>query len=300
MSTNFESESPVICEVEERSGSSDDDLLNAASPVYPRWPLVFAACVAVCVATGSFLHAFNGGIAFGPWQGVYLDLDSPYRAPLISIWIARAFVAIPFFDRATCTVLASMVAGALACGALAIAAAQGLRERLSPQAAALCGAMAGAVLALTPMWTRLCVSGAPAPVTLLVALAGMCALHHALHATAPRTLFYAGTLFGLSAENDPAFAIVFVVALLAALGDLGERVNVTRILSNMVAGFCIVVPVPLLHAFFAGESLAEFSAHAMHTSFPVIGDGVPQFGFGLELRPQFSWEVLGATLSQGS
>lgn len=296
MSTNIESESPGICDVEEHSGSSDDELLNAATPVYPRWPLVFAACVSILVALVSFLHTFNGGISFGPWQGVYLDLDSPYRAPLLSVWIARAFVSMPFFDRATCTVLASMVAGALACGALAIAAAQGLRERLSAPATALCGALAGAVLALTPMWTRLCVSGAPSPVTLLFALAGMCVLHHALSATVPRILVYAGILFGLATVNDPSFAIVFVVALLAALGDLGERVNVTRIISNMVVGFCVIVPIPLLHAFFAGESLAEFSAHAMHTSFPVIGDGVPQFGFGLELRPQFSWEILGATI----
>lgn len=297
MSTNIELESPGVEEVlQDRSGPSDAELLNAASPVYPRWPLVLAGCLAVLIAFGNSLHAFNGGIAFGPWQGVYLDLDSPYRAPLLSMWLARAFVAIPFFDRASCTVLATMVMGALACGALAIAAAQGMRERHSASAVALCGATAGAVLALTPLWTRLCVSGAPAPVTLLFALAGMCVLHHALHATAPRALVYAAMLFGLATVNDPSFAIVFVVGLLAALGDLGERVKVTRILLNMVFGFGVIIPIPLLRAFFAGESLAEFSAHAMHTSFPVIGDGVPQFGFGLELRPQFSWEVLGATI----
>ncbi|MCC6794705.1 MAG: hypothetical protein IT366_06255 [Candidatus Hydrogenedentes bacterium] len=297
MSTDIELESPgVEEEVQEHTGSSDAELLSAASPVYPRWPLVLAGSVAALIAFCNSLHAFNGGIAFGPWQGVYLDLDSPYRAPLLSVWIARAFVAIPFLDRATCTVLASMVAGALACGALAVTAAQGLRERLSAPAVALCGATAGAVLALTPLWTRLCITGAPAPVTLLFALAGMCVLHHALHATAPRALVYAAMLFGLATVNDPSFAIVFVVGLLAALGDLGEREKVTRIVSNMVVGYGVIIPIPLLHAFFAGESLAEFSAHAMNTSFPVIGDGVPQFGFGLELRPQFAWEVLGVTI----
>jgi hypothetical protein len=276
---------------------SDAELLEAVSPATPRWPLAAAGALAFLIAIGNFIHAFAGGVAFGPWQGAYLDLDFPYRAPLLSMWFARAFVAIPFADRALCTVIASMVAGALACGVLAVAAAQGLRGRMPAAATALCGATAGAILAFTPIWTRLCTGGSPAAVTLVLALAGIGLLQFAIYATEPRWLLYAGLFFGLTSANDPSFVIVFLIALLAALGDLGERVRVTKIFAPMLSGFCIAAIIPLIHSFLAGESLSEFFSHAMNTTFPAIGDGAPQFGFGLELRPQFSWAVLGATIA---
>lgn len=296
VSTNIESETLDIRPVEEARVISDDDLLKAVLTPAPRWPLVAAGTIAVIVAVVAFYHALRGGVVFGPWQGAYLDLAYPYRAPLISTWVARAFVAIPVADRAYCTVLASLCTGALACGLLAAITAQALRGRMPPTATALCGAAAGSMLALTPLWARLSTGASPAPVTLLLALIGIAFLQHANYATAPRWLLYSGLCMGLAAANDPSFAIVFVIALLAALGELGEHVRVTKIFTPMLAGVGVAICVPLVRAFWAGESLAEFLSHAMGTTFPAIGDGAPQFAFGLELRPQFSWPVLGAAL----
>ncbi|NUM52578.1 MAG: hypothetical protein HUU46_02935 [Candidatus Hydrogenedentes bacterium] len=280
-----------------RSEISGDDLVRAVFPEHPRWPLVTASIVATVVAVVASVLAVKGGVVFGPWQGAYLDLSFPYRAPLLSLWYTRAFVAIPFLDRASCTVAASVVAGALSCGALATVTAQALRGKVPDAAIALCGAAAGSFLAFTPAWMRLSTSASPAVLTVLLALIGIGFLQHAIHVTGARWLFYSGALLGLASSNDPSFAIVYLVALLAALGELGEHVRVTRIFSPMLGGFALTACIPLVHSFISGESLSEFAAHAMHTAFPAIGDGMPQFGFGLELQPQFSWGILGATIA---
>ena len=275
---------------------SDEELLRAAFPRVPVWPVLVSGVVAFAVAVAASVQAYGGGVAFGPWQGAYLDADLPYRAPLLSVWFARAFVAIPYFDRAACTVLASAAAGALACGALAALAAQALRSRASAPVAAVCGSAAGSILAMTPAWLRLSTGASPAPLTVLLALTGLASLHHAGYRTAPRWLVYAGACTGLAAANDPSFAIVFLIALLAALGELGDRVHVARIFALMLGGFAAAACIPAVYALATGEPLAGFLAHVLYTAFPAIGDGAPQFGFGPSLRAQFAWPVLGAAV----
>ena len=296
MSSNNNEEILDAEPVTERVELSDEELLGAVFQKVPVWPALVAGVVAFVVAATAAVSAFRGGIVFGPWQGAYLDLDFPYSAPVLSVWLARAFVAIPAFDRATCTVLASEVAGALACGILAMAVAQPLLRKSSPWTAAVCGAAAGSFLGLTPSWLQLSAAASPAPVTLLFALTGIVFLQHAIDRTAPRWLWYAGLILGLAAANDPSFTLVFLVALLAALGELGERIHVFRILTALPIGFALTASIPWFRSFAAGESLSEFLAHATAAAFPAIGDGVPRFAFGLELRPQFTWPVLGATV----
>lgn len=296
MSTDIDSETIDANHASGLTEISDEDLVRAVFPASPLWPQLAAGVVAAVVAAVAAVLAFRGGVVFGPWQGAYLDLSFPYRAPLLSLWYTRAFVAIPVFDRATCTVLASMVAGVASCGALAAIAAQVLCGKVPETVAALCGAAAGSFLALTPMWLRLTTSASPAALTVLLALIGIGFLQHAIHVTGARWLFYTGAFLGLASANDPSFAIVYVIALLAALGELGENIRVTRIFLPMLSGFALTACIPLVHSFLSGESLSEFAAHAMHTTFPTIGDGAPQFGFGLELQPQFSWGILGATI----
>lgn len=292
--TTTELDNPFADSVGSTEASSSE---SAVEPTLPLWPLLIGAGVTGIVALAYFLYHVGPGIAFGPWQAAYLDPGFPYRYPLVSAWVARAFAVLPIYDPAWRTALASATAGALACAALAVLAGRAAQRHLGTPLAIVCGSAAGILLALTPIWLRAGTTASPAPVTVSAALIGLIFLQQASLSSTPRWLFYAGVFFGFATANDPAFALVAIIAVLAALGEMGERLAVRRIIVPLVAGFVMTGAIPYLRSFLAGEDLSEFFSHAMATAYPTIGDGAPRLGFGLELRPQFAWVVLAATLA---
>ncbi|MBM3290296.1 MAG: hypothetical protein FJY92_09110, partial [Candidatus Hydrogenedentes bacterium] len=90
MSTDFNTETLDVQPLSGPAEVSGADLLDAVFPKTPVWPLVLAWALATATAAAAAVLAYNGGVVFGPWQGAYLDLDFPYRAPLISLWYTRA------------------------------------------------------------------------------------------------------------------------------------------------------------------------------------------------------------------
>ncbi|MDZ4859112.1 MAG: hypothetical protein SGI88_09005 [Candidatus Hydrogenedentes bacterium] len=260
-------------------------------------PAMLAALAAFVGVLVYLLFHLGNGLAFGPWQGAYLDAAFPYRAPLISLWTGRAVAAIPFGDAARRLSFASVMLGALACAMLALMAARALGARPGGITAACGGVGAGLLFALTPAWSNAVASNSPAMVTVLLSLIGLAFVQHAIETRTAGWLAYGGLAIGFATANDPSFAILFVIALLAALGTLGERISVARVFAPLLCGFAAPVLVPFARSLVLGEGLDGFLAHAMATAYPTIGDGVPRLGFGLELRPQFSWVMLGATLA---
>ncbi|HRI88182.1 MAG TPA: DUF2723 domain-containing protein, partial [Candidatus Hydrogenedentes bacterium] len=287
---------PLNDEVRDGPISLHEIVIPEDTPLPSVKPAILAGGIAASVAAIYFVVSMGNGMAFGPWQGAYLDPSFPYRTPLISLWLGRAMAAIPLGDAAWRLSFVSALFGAAACGMLAIIAARSLRERSGTGAAVIAGVASGLLFALTPTWSATIISNAPAVTTVLLALSGLACLQHAIETHAPRWLLPTGTAIGLATVNDPSFAIVLIIALLAALGTLGERVPVGRVFAMLFAGFALTASIPFARAMFDGEGTDGFLHHAIATAYPTIGDGLPRLGFGLELRPQFSWMVLAATI----
>lgn len=255
-------------------------------------PMIGAGLLGVFAGAAALAARVGEGIGLGPWQGAYLDPNFPYRIPLLSLWSNQLALAVSPADDAWTTTALALILCAASCGLLASLCALHLQGKVRPSAATLFGAMAGLLFACTPVVQFAVVDSSPAALSVLLMLGAALLLSISFRTGRLGWLFAGNLAAGLAAANEPSYAVLFVILVIASLGHARENSRATLILVTACAGFAVGASAPIFTAWRARESASTFLNHALATAYPTIGDAWPKFGFWWEIRGQFSWPVL--------
>jgi len=275
---------------EENTGHAGGETVWAGSS---RWAVLVTACVGLLWLSARMAT----GVAFGPWQGIFISSPDLFDGPLIAEGLYR-LIGDGTRRGLTAMALLSVVLGA-ACGALVCAISWTvLRQFLKPPTATVLAAGTGIGFLFTPSFAYNATSASPTPLTLLFALACLYLLVRAWQADTP-TAFLAGSglCAGLAAANHPSFGLLVIPLLLLQGRQDYEPIHWYRSTFAILIPFTMACFLPLLTSVMSGETLAEFLDHALRTPYPAFGEASPAMDFPWSLRDELPVPILAAGLA---
>lgn len=247
-----------------------------------------AALLVFAAALGWLASRLSPDIAFGIWQGAFLDPTPVQYMPLVSQAVSEGVLRIPTGNPAWRLNVVSLVFAALACAALAAATTRAARAIAGGVEAVAAGMAAAAVFATSHALTYAGTGTTPAALTTFLGLLSVAGL--ALWTGNDRPFWavaLASAAAGAATVNHPSFALLFLVVI-------GAYITVPRPgrtwpgLLALFAVFAAAAFVPLLVALARGESLRQFLSHALLTPYPNLADGWPELGYARRLAEDLS------------
>lgn len=233
-----------------------------------------------------YLISMAPGLVFGKWQGYYLQPSTDHHLPLIfqklSI-VARYFTG---NDVVALNMLTGF-SGALSCATLGALATHFFMRLFPPLLAMAGGVLASGLLACLPPVFYVSTGCSPAPLTLLLALAGIACLAPVVSAPERHGMPWiiaAGLFAGLGAANNPAFGVLALILLFVlVLLPPGRSRSPMRVIV-FACSFGVTAALPWINSVLVGETLPEFLFHALRTPYPAVWNRLPDLRFASTLE----------------